>query len=724
MFRAMKRFWLVWAFLFGAGQSMFGFSLLGPSPGEPFQVNTIGYNLSPPAGLGTDVGTPKNLGEGYRMNTPNLYYTFDATFLDFFGSNGVAAIDQVFGIMNNTLSNVSSYSSDLHEWPLTSKRPNYRAEALGLLDVKSQTMSLLLEEMGLAEPTRWSWCLHNRFLPGGAVCPAFDYLVIERNYDPATQVYSPFVNGTLYGYNIIELCSLTVNPFAPLLADAVEYPVDPTAPSLTAVADGVETFEVGRFYTGLTRDDVGGLRYLLATNRINVETAEANSLLVVSNNAFVTTSNLSALFLAGLTNNPAALQALFPGLIIVSNSSFFTNIVTTNVVATIVNSPFAPAGSPGTVVLSNVLTTNAAQFFTYTFGNVITNSSFTQGFVTIQTISVINGVTNISNQTVFTNFFNGDFFLAPSNQCGFSIVSTQFASVIAITNFIASVTNTNAAQTFTQNLITVFTNHTLLLSVPNCVANSVSLREGIEKVHFFRQDFDSLLGQAWTPVTNIYHLTAVTNGIPVVQTLSRVTTQPDILFSAADLAPGPANPLGAPIAFLRSVPRFNQANALPGLAGPGTINLPIQFTLNKVGPSFDNIGSSFLIPNDTTQLPFFVWGSFDGTTNDPIVYPDSASLANLENEVFLQITVSGPLTNGILNQPYSTTLQATGAQPPPYTWSMPTNSPALPNGLSLGPTTGIISGTPTVTGIFDFIVQVADTAGRASERNFSIEIDP
>src|SRR5258708_23108444 len=100
------------------------------------------------------------------------------------------------------------------------------AIALNLLDLKSTTLAQLLEQMALAEPTRWSWCLHNRILPPGAVCPAYDYLVIERNYDPATQIYSPFVNGTLNGYEIIELCGLTVNPFAPLVADAVEYPVD------------------------------------------------------------------------------------------------------------------------------------------------------------------------------------------------------------------------------------------------------------------------------------------------------------------------------------------------------------------------------------------------------------------------------------------------------------------------------------------------------------------
>jgi hypothetical protein len=69
-------------------------------------------------------------------------------------------------------------------------------------------------------------------------------------------------------------------------------------------------------------------------------------------------------------------------------------------------------------------------------------------------------------------------------------------------------------------------------------------------------------------------------------------------------------------------------------------------------------------------------------------------------------------------------MEAVGATPPPYTWSLGPNSAGLPNGLSLTSTNGIISGTPAATGTFDFVVQVADTAGRTSQRNFSIEIDP
>ena len=203
------------------------------------------------------------------------------------------------------------------------------------------------------------------------------------------------------------------------------------------------------------------------------------------------------------------------------------------------------------MVFATNFTTNVLQLFHYTFGNVITNSFFSRQFVTIQTITVGPKpfappgtlATNVASSTFLTNIPSGDFFIIPSNQCGFSIVSTQLATLVLTTNTLAAtippgVTNVNG-QTFTQNVVTFFTNHTLIVSIPTCVAGTVALRQGIEKMHFFRQDFDSLLGQAWTPVTNTYHITMVTNSVPIVQTFYRVATRPDILFTAIDLACGP-----------------------------------------------------------------------------------------------------------------------------------------------------------------------------------------
>jgi hypothetical protein len=379
MWQLIKRFWLVPALLVLGTRSSLGFALIGPPPpaaqagGDAWQVPLIGYALP------GDIGGPKNLGEGYRWNVRNLYWACDENFQNYFGSNGVAAVEQAFGILNS-LTNVSSYSSDLSEWPLNTTRINHRADTLGLIDLRTLLLEVFTEQLGLAEPDRWTWALRTRtiFTPPG--CPiGVVYDVIQRNFDPVTFEPSSYVNGALYSYEIVEICT-GGNP----LADAVEVQVDPAAEILTAAA----AFPIasGQFMTGLTRDDVGGLRYLWATNRIYTEAAVGGSLLVDSNNAtfsLIVTSNLAQLPFGPTTNTTAQLLALFPGLQItgtVTPFPFFTNVVTTNLVATNVPCMGCPAGSPPQLVLLPVITTNIVQLFQYTYGNIAvvsTNNSAT-----------------------------------------------------------------------------------------------------------------------------------------------------------------------------------------------------------------------------------------------------------------------------------------------------------------------------------------------------------
>ena len=141
------------------------------------------------------------------MEYARLYYACDASFADFFGASGLAAIDQAFAVYNN-LTNLSTYSTNLAEWPLTTTRMNYTAESLGLLDVKSVMMSRIIEILGLTQPDRYVWTLHDRFIPTPVPCPIGEYYVtVQRNFDPVTYQYSSFVNGTLYDYFIAETCT-------------------------------------------------------------------------------------------------------------------------------------------------------------------------------------------------------------------------------------------------------------------------------------------------------------------------------------------------------------------------------------------------------------------------------------------------------------------------------------------------------------------------------------
>ena len=138
---------------------------------------------------------PKNLGEGYRWNTRNIYYAFDTQFLQHFGIvNGAAQVDAAFAILNS-LSNVDAYTPGLSEWPLQSARVNYDAAQVGMIDMKSFVLMEMMEQLGLAEPDRYAYTLRDRISTGP--CPNFAYNVIQRNYDPVTQKYSAYVNGVV-----------------------------------------------------------------------------------------------------------------------------------------------------------------------------------------------------------------------------------------------------------------------------------------------------------------------------------------------------------------------------------------------------------------------------------------------------------------------------------------------------------------------------------------------
>lgn len=254
--------WLGAACLLITSVRTHAFALLGPV--QPWMQATNGVVLS------YDIGGPMGITNEYRWNVPVVTYGFDKSFLDFFGTNGVAAVESAIKILNDL---PPASQIVLTNYPLISLQVNHSAQAQSLLDLKSQTLSFLLEQLGLAQPMRYIYTIktwdpilldYSELLSPwlyGATNEVVFYFVARLNFDPLTLAPSPYKNGTLYSAQVLTDSKINL---------AVPFMVDPLAPSGAAVADSSQS--AGQFYTGLTRDDVGGLRYLLTTNNVNYET--------------------------------------------------------------------------------------------------------------------------------------------------------------------------------------------------------------------------------------------------------------------------------------------------------------------------------------------------------------------------------------------------------------------------------------------------------------------
>lgn len=234
------------------------FSLLGPY--TSWQVNSLGYNR-----VG-DIGGPMTLHEGFRWNVPTITYAFDSSFIKYFGPDGVRAANEAIAYFND-LDPANKISADLDEYSTSTLRYNYEAQALGLIDLKSTIMGMMMEELGFAEPVRYTFTLRNSTVTTVDMVARTNYSTIMLNYDPVSLQLSPYVNGTLYTFENVEIQGPPLD-----YADAREIAINQSAGEEFAslpVANG--SVAAGTFFTGLTRDDVGGLRFHLNPNNFAVE---------------------------------------------------------------------------------------------------------------------------------------------------------------------------------------------------------------------------------------------------------------------------------------------------------------------------------------------------------------------------------------------------------------------------------------------------------------------
>ena len=145
--------------------------------------------------------------------------------------------------------------------------------------------------------------------------------------------------------------------------------------------------------------------------------------------------------------------------------------------------------------------------------------------------------------------------------------------------------------------------------------------------------------------------------------------------------------------------------------------LPTGVTLN---PSTGVISGTPSAANTFTFTPQ-VTDSLSQTDSTPPSLSITINAAPIPPNI--TTTSTSLLPNGTVNAAYSRTLTATGGTGA-LTWSI--QSGALPTGVTLAPSTGIISGTPSVAGTFVFTPQVTDELLQTdlTPPLLSITIDP
>ena len=165
--------------------------------------------------------------------------------------------------------------------------------------------------------------------------------------------------------------------------------------------------------------------------------------------------------------------------------------------------------------------------------------------------------------------------------------------------------------------------------------------------------------------------------------------------------------------------RINTLSPLPN----GIVGVPYDFILSAYGdePVWWHLGGD-LPPG----LSLDANGVLSGIPTAPGTYSFSIQAANdygFENRLYsltvYQFPVITTTTLGYarLGRAYSSQLTATGSMP--ITWFITGGS--LPTGLSLDPSTGIISGEPVEGGSFTFTVVATNIAGNSAPATFTIE---
>src|SRR6201993_306106 len=146
--------------------------------------------------------------------------------------------------------------------------------------------------------------------------------------------------------------------------------------------------------------------------------------------------------------------------------------------------------------------------------------------------------------------------------------------------------------------------------------------------------------------------------------------------------------------------------AIPVTGGVAPLTLTIATGSLPAGLTISQSGTISGKPTGSnTSNTFKVQVADNG--NPPIEVLSPQYTINISAPPPLSITSSGALLGATVNTAYSTSIVTSGGVPP-FTWSKTSGN--FPPGLTFNTASGQISGTPTMAGVFQFTLQVIDSA--------------
>ncbi len=158
----------------------------------------------------------------------------------------------------------------------------------------------------------------------------------------------------------------------------------------------------------------------------------------------------------------------------------------------------------------------------------------------------------------------------------------------------------------------------------------------------------------------------------------------------------------------------------------GMAYLPQGGTITVAMTKFQNTITARWFDPSANTFTAIAGSPFSNTGTQNFTPPGNNSAGNpdwvLVLETFtnpLQIA-TGSLPSATMGVTYSYQIQASGGSPA-YSWSLASSSPPLPPDLSFS-ANGVLSGLPTITGVFTLMVQVLDSTNAWATKNFAILI--